>query len=177
MWAVPQELIQSPPVAQQQGFLTAAISTDDAIAAFDAYEEAKKQILTDADVIWFGRSGIPGSKDVEGATPHILKSGWRKMGRFFGLSTKIVSREKLWVTNETGKKYYIWTYQVCVSHSCGAYVVSEGVCTSQDSFFSKGGTKIAAEEDVMLKAQTVAINRGISDLLGSGEVSGEEMLK
>ena len=35
----------------------------------------------------------------------------------------------------------------------------------------------ADEADVMLKAMTVAINRGVSDLLGSGEVSGEEMIK
>jgi len=41
--------------------------------------------------------------------------------------------------------------------------------------FTKGGKVQADEANVMLKAQTVAINRGISDLLGSGDVSAEEI--
>ncbi len=159
----------------QQGFLTAAVTLDDAIAAFDMYGIAKTRLLGDADIMYIGAGGTPVKKDALNATPYIKKSGWRKMARFFGLSVDIVGKEKIWTEDVKGEKYYIWAYQIKVSHQCGAYVISEGVCSSRDKFFTKGGRAEADEKNVMLKAQTVGINRGISDLLGAGEVSAEEM--
>ena len=159
----------------QRGFLTAAVSLDDAIAAFDLYGKAKTRLLNDSDVLYIGTNGKPVHKDVEGATPYIKKSGWRKMARFFGLSVDILGKEKIWTEDAAGEKYYIWAYQIKVSHQCGAYVLAEGVCSSRDKFFTKGGKVTADETNVMLKAQTVGINRGISDLLGAGEVSAEEV--
>lgn len=159
----------------QRGFLTAAVSLDDAIAAFDLYEQAKTRLLGDSDILYYGENGKPVHKDVEGSTPYIRKSGWRKMARFFGLSVDILGKDKIWTEDAQGEAYYIWTYQIRVSHTCGAYVNAEGVCSSRDKFFTKGGKVTADEKNVMLKAQTVGINRGISDLLGAGEVSAEEL--
>jgi hypothetical protein len=159
----------------QRGFLTAAVSLDDAIKAFDLYGQAKTRLLNDNDVLYIGASGKPVHKDVKDSVPYIKKSGWRKMARFFGLSVDILGKEKIWTEDAKGDKYYIWAYQIKVSHQCGAYVLAEGVCSSRDKFFTKGGKVPADETNVMLKAQTVGINRGISDLLGAGEVSAEEV--
>ena len=174
--AASHELIREAPASSQQhGFLQASVSIDEAVNAFELYEQAKAKLLKPSDILWIGENGLPVPAESKGANPYITKSGWRKLGRFFGLSTEVLSREKIWTTDENNKKYYIWSYRVKVSHQCGAFVITEGVCTSKDKFFTKGGRKIANEQNVMLKAQTVAINRGISDLLGSGEVSSEEM--
>ncbi|OEU76116.1 MAG: hypothetical protein BA874_06665 [Desulfuromonadales bacterium C00003068] len=159
----------------QRGFLTAAVSLDDAIKAFNLYGQAKTRLLNDNDVLYIGASGKPVHKDVKDSVPYIKKSGWRKMARFFGLSVDILGREKMWTEDAKGDKYYIWAYTIKVSHQCGAYVLAEGVCSSRDKFFTKGGKVPADETNVMLKAQTVGINRGISDLLGAGEVSAEEV--
>ena len=159
-------------VIPTSGFMSPAATLDEAFDAFEMFEKAKARLLRDEDVLWFGKGGSPVKKGTPDAKPYLLKSAWRRMARFFGLSIDIEGKEKL----GTGDGY-IWTYRYRITHPCGAYVVSEGVCSSNDGFFTKGGRSKADEADVMLKAQTVAINRGVSDLLGSGEVSAEEMRK
>jgi len=154
------------------GFMSPAATLDEAFQAFEMFDKAKVRLLRDQDVVWFGKSGAPVQKGTPNAKPYLLKSAWRRMARFFGLSIDVEGREKISEGDD-----YIWVYRYRITHPCGAYVVSEGVCSSKDSFFTKGGRVTADEADVMLKAQTVAINRGVSDLLGSGEVSGEEMMK
>ena len=156
------------------GFLQPVTSIDEAVRLFRLYEDAKTRILTDNDVIWIGKDGRPTEKGQ--GHPHIKRSGWRKLARFFGLSCKILERKKEWAEDNEGR-YYIWTYKVRASHPCGAYQDAEGICTSRDPFFSKKhGKRIEPEEEnIMMKAQTVAFNRAISDLLGSGEISAEEV--
>ncbi len=156
------------------GFLQPVTSIDEAVRLFRLYEDAKTRILTDNDVIWIGKDGRPTEKGQ--GHPHIKRSGWRKLARFFGLSCQILERKKEWAEDNEGR-YYIWTYKVRASHPCGAYQDAEGVCTSRDPFFSKKhGERIEPEEEnIMMKAQTVAFNRAISDLLGSGEISAEEV--
>ena len=165
-------LVRDETAFVPDGFMSPAASIKDALAAFKMFDVAKAELLRDSDVLWFGKSGAPVAKGAGGAKPYLLKSAWRRMARFFGLSIDIEGRDKL----ESGD-HYMWTYRYRITHPCGAYVVSEGVCSSLDQFFTSGGRKKADEADIMLKAQTVAINRGISDLLGSGEVSADEMLK
>ena len=154
------------------GFMSPAATLDEAFQAFEMFDKAKERLLRDQDVVWFGKAGAPVKKGTPDAKPYLLKSAWRRMARFFGLSIDVEGREKIGEGDD-----YIWAYRYRITHPCGAYVVSEGVCSSKDSFFTKGGRVKADEADVMLKAMTVAINRGVSDLLGSGEVSGEEMIK
>lgn len=175
------EVIEAEPVRMKEdetqimvrdGFMSPVATLDEAFQAFEMFDRAKERLLRDQDVLWFGKGGKPVSKGAPDAKPYLLKSAWRRMARFFGLSIDVEGREKIGEGDN-----YIWVYRYRITHPCGAYVVSEGVCSSKDSFFTKGGRGAADEADVMLKAQTVAINRGVSDLLGSGEVSGEEMIK
>jgi len=150
------------------GFIKPVANLDQQIAVFKLYEEAKTKLLSDADVLWIGADGRPAKPGVGHA--HIKRSGWRKMARFFGLSCEIISRERIGTVKE-----YSWIYRVVARHPGGAYQHAEGVSSSNDKFFTKGGKVEAKEENVMLKAQTVAFNRAISDLLGGGEISAEEV--
>jgi len=169
----PQGTAQQPtqaiqPITHQTGLVAPVCSVQESVRIFKEFEQAKKQILNDNDVLWIGDDGRPA---IEGqGKPHIKRSGWRKLARFFGLSWDIENVERLGM--RAGG--YMYKVRVKVWHPAGASVISEGVATSKDSFFTKGGRKEASEENVLMKAQTVAVNRAISDILGSGEVSGEE---
>lgn len=158
------------PLIPQTGLVAPVCSVEESVRIFKQFEQAKSKILTGNDILWIGSDGRPG---IEGqGNPHIKRSGWRKLARFFGLSWDIENIEKL--TMEHGG--YMYKVRVKVWHPAGASVISEGVATSKDSFFTKGGRRDADEENVLMKAQTVAVNRAISDILGSGEVSGEESI-
>ena len=162
----PTQAIQ--PITPQTGLVAPVCSVQQSVQIFKEFEQAKKEILSGNDILWIGSDGRP-TVDGQG-TPHIKRSGWRKLARFFGLSWDIENIEK--ITRERGG--YMYKVRVRVWHPAGASVISEGIASSSDSFFTKGGRKEADEENIIMKAQTVAVNRAISDILGSGEVSGEE---
>lgn len=162
----PSQAIQ--PLIPQTGLVAPVCSVEESVRIFKEFEQAKSRVLSGNDVLWIGSDGRP-AIDGQG-TPHIKRSGWRKLARFFGLSWDIENIEK--ITREHGG--YMYKVRVRVWHPAGASVISEGIASSSDSFFTKGGRKEADEENIIMKAQTVAVNRAISDILGSGEVSGEE---
>ena len=165
----PQQPIAIQPITPQTGLVAPVCSVQESVRIFKEFEKAKKEILSGKDVLWIGSDGRPA---IEGeGSPHIKRSGWRKLARFFGLSWDIEKTEKL-VMEQGG---YMYKVRVKVWHPAGASVVSEGVATSQDAFFTKGGRQEAKEENIIMKAQTVAINRGVDDILGGGEVSAEEL--
>jgi len=168
---VKSEAIQpatAPTIQPQSGLVAPVCSIEDSIRIFKAFEEAKKRILSKNDIMWIGDDGRP-TAEGEG-TPYIKRSGWRKLARFFGLSWNIENVKKIKMENGG----YMYQAKVKIWHPAGASVEAEGVATSEDKFFTKGGRREANEGNVLMKAITVAINRGISDILGSGEVSGEE---
>ena len=165
-----QSLLPPKKPSEYSGMIQPVATLEKAIEIFKLYEDAKSKILGENDVLWIGEDGKPTT--VGKGRPHIKRSGWRKLARFFGLSCHIISREK--IMNGDGKNYQ-WIYHVMASHPSGATQDAQGVASSKDKFFTKGGRIEAKEENVILKAQTVAFNRAISDLLGGGEVSAEEV--
>jgi len=157
----------APTIQPQSGLVEPVCSIEKAIEIFKKFEEAKRRVLTKNDIMWIGDDGAP---TVEGeGTPYIKRSGWRKLARFFGLSWSIENVEE--IKTENG---YMYQAKVKIWHPGGASVEAVGVATSEDKFFTKGGRREANKGNVLMKAVTVALNRGISDILGSGEVSGEE---
>ena len=156
-------------ITPQTGLVAPVCSVQESVRIFKEFEKAKKEILSGKDILWIGSDGRPA---IEGeGSPHIKRSGWRKLARFFGLSWDIEITEKLPMEHDG----YMYKVRVKIWHPAGASVVSEGVATSQDAFFTKSGRQEAKEENIIMKAQTVAINRGIDDILGGGEVSAEEL--
>jgi len=159
--------VTAPTIQPQSGLVAPVCSIEDSIRIFKAFEEAKKRILSKNDIMWIGDDGAP---TIEGqGTPYIKRSGWRKLARFFGLSWSIEDVKE--IKTENG---YLYQAKVKIWHPAGASVEAVGVATSEDKFFTKGGKREANKGNVLMKAITVALNRGISDILGSGEVSGEE---
>jgi len=159
--------VTAPSIQSQSGLVAPVCSIEDSIRIFKAFEEAKKRILSKNDIMWIGDDGRP-TAEGEG-TPYIKRSGWRKLARFFGLSWSIEDVKE--IKTENG---YLYQAKVKIWHPAGASVEAVGVATSEDKFFTKGGKREANKGNVLMKAITVALNRGISDILGSGEVSVEE---
>ena len=110
---------------------------------------------------------IPQRKKVNGKwiTEYVdapRKSAFRKLARFYGVSTEITEKTK--ETHPDGG--YTWHYTVKATAG-GVSQDGEGSCTSSE----KGGK---SEHDTRATAHTRAKSRAISDLIGFGQVSAEE---
>ncbi len=156
--------------------------TDDQVEAaihhVELFQDLKRKLLDPrVDILYIGSNGRPVShaKRKEASTEYIKRSGWRKFGLAFNLNIHVIEMWKNWEEDSHGK-YYVWNARVRVEHPAGKYVESIGICTSRDPFFAKRGDHYIEpdEKNISLKAQTVGINRGISDLIGGGVMSAEE---
>ncbi len=97
------------------------------------------------------------------------KSGWRKLATAYCISTREGRREQR-VDREDGS-FVIESHVIAYSPVTNREVEGIGKCDSKEL---PGGDK-KLEHDVSAKAYTRASNRAISDFIGSGESSAEEM--
>mgnify|MGYP003645518432 CR=1 FL=1 len=131
---------------------------DDMVAALDAYHNLQEKIdlrLPDAIV------EISGKK-------YRKKVYWRTISRAFGLSVNVVegSEERLWYDGDWGTKV---TYRA--QAPSGAFADGDGACMVSEKH-GKSGTV----HNVRSHAHTRAFNRAVSNLVGFGEVSADEMV-
>lgn len=145
-------------VVAEQPIVMPAVSTKDGVAAFRQFEEIKANVLTEVD------------KQPINNKPYIRKTGWRKIKTLFNLKEEILLRE-CEDYEITGAKHKRWIYRVRVSAKNGAFADAEMCCDTQEPF-----SRNKPMSAVMAMAQTRAFNRAISDLVGGGEVSAEEMM-
>ncbi|HEX9414947.1 MAG TPA: hypothetical protein VF916_15690 [Ktedonobacterales bacterium] len=126
---------------------------DEVRAAIRAYEDMKMAILRPGDTI-----NIKG-KD------HIKKSGWLRLARAFGLSVRHIRSELMQEGTD-------WGYLVLVEAMApnGASMCGDGMCYASEK--AKG---MDTRHNVHAHAYTRASNRAISNLVGGGEVSAEEL--
>lgn len=96
--------------------------------------------------------------------PFIKRSGWRKLALAFNISDEIIKDER--VVHNDDFECRIW---VKVWAPNGRSVVGIGACSSKERNFAH------VEHDVYATAHTRAKNRALSDLIGSGEISWEEL--
>ncbi len=130
------------------------IDVDAAVKRWEAYQSLCQKILTDDDY-----ATISGKKARK-------RSGWRKLGRFMGVSIEIASEER-WERGDT----FGYTFTVRASTRDGQYQDGDGLCDSTE--FT--GRIACTEHNVRSKALTRAKNRATADLIGGGEVSAEEL--
>ena len=97
---------------------------------------------------------------------YILKSGWRVAATVFGIADEITFHER----QDRDDGTWTITYHVKCTDPAGRTSMGIGSCDSKE----KSGNRI--EHDVATMAHTRAKNRAISDLIGTGEVSAEEMM-
>lgn len=135
---------------------------------WDAYQELCQSILEDSDF----QKIIVKEKDETGKYVSVerefkKKSAWQKLGRAFNVDTSIVEKEfqrtKMGRINEA---YY------CVRATLpnGRSVESDALCSR-----SEKGKQNVSDHTIMATAKTRATNRAISELIGAGEVSSDEM--
>lgn len=127
----------------------------------NAFDVACKSLLSDNDVQAEG-SG-------ENARTFKKKSAWRKLGRHFGVNTRVVGAP----TYEVVGKYVIARVTVEGVSSWGHSTEAVGACGTDEE---KGRRKITLA-DAIATAETRATNRAISNLIAMGEVSYEEVAK
>ena len=153
------------------------VDIDGAKAYMNNYQEAIKAMLTPEDYQTIAK------KDFK------KKSAWRKLATAFRISDKIVDEElEFDDTNQILRA----RYRVRCTLPNGRSAEGVGVCsifdkirynptqkydadTETPSNFELRGRFSNAEHDVPSTAHSRAKNRAISDLIGAGEVSAEEM--
>lgn len=95
------------------------------------------------------------------------KSAWQKLGRAFNVNTHIVTHE--FIRTKTGRISEAY-YCVCATLPNGRSVESDALCSRSE----KGKQKVS-DHTIISTAKTRATNRAISELIGAGEVSSDEM--
>ena len=149
------------------------VDVEEAIEVFNKFTEFKQKLLSKDDYLYIGKDGKPTNKK-PGVSEYIKKSGWRKFSTVFNLDCQILGKSRE-VHEDPEGLYYVWTYAVRVTAPNGRFQDAEGVATSRDPFFTKGGKQMPEEKNIMLKAQTIGFNRAISDLIGGGAKTAEEV--
>lgn len=96
--------------------------------------------------------------------PFITKSGWRKVALAFNISDRILREEKIIEGSKT-----TWKIVVEVKAPNGRTAEGVGICSSSERTFAH------PDHDIYATAHTRSKNRAISDLVGAGEVSYEEL--
>lgn len=119
-------------------------------------------------------AALIGENDVqkEGARTFKKKSAWRKLGRYFGISTVVVSRDERFLIDEsTGESVFIATCTVRGTAPWGQTIDGVAACGTDEE---TGRRKITIA-DAIATAETRATNRATSSLIAMGEVSAEEL--
>jgi len=131
-------------------------NVEQAKKAMTQFEQIKKEILSENDTI-----NIQGKK-------YIKRSGWRKIALAFNISTEIIKIER---ENIDGK----YVVRVTARATAPNHRVSEevGICDSSEFTGNLKGTY----HNIESKAVTRAINRAISNLVGGGEITAEEIIE
>jgi len=130
------------------------------LEALKRFEDFKRQVLTKDDYV-----EITTRKSGE-RKKYIKKSGWLKYALATGISLQLVSESRE-VTPE-GKTIYHFTYRAIAPN--GRYADAVGSASVDEREFAR------RVHDVRALAQTRAMERAISNLVGGGELGAEELL-
>lgn len=168
-----KEAEKQPVIESPGGIVMPAVSAQEAIKAWDAYQDLKNQILDPSVDV----QHIQG-KDFK------KKSYWRKVATFFNLSIETVREEK-----EQVNRTFVWHFTVRATAPNGRYAEGVGSCDVFEKASLREGNymeynrfakrweiaKPNSLHNVRSTAFTRAFNRAVSDLVGGGEVSAEEV--
>ena len=146
------------------------VDVDGAAAFMQNYQELVKALLDKSDYQQI--NGVPKKK----------KSAWRKLATAFNISDDIVEKE---IIREEDHQIISAWFVVKATLPNGRYGIGVGDCSIFDKINKKDAEMPSnfelrkrftnAEHDVLTTAHTRAKSRAISDLVGGGEVSAEEL--
>ena len=136
------------------------MSADAAKAAMSKFRELTGAMLEPED--W---QTIPGGKFVK-------RSGFQKIATGYGISTEILTEQM--ERTDDGKPVRAHAV-VRATHPTGRFADGSGRCSIDESRFKSPSGRAKVENDMSGTAATRATNRAISNLVGFGQVSAEEM--
>lgn len=137
-----------------QSIVLPAVTPEEAVEAWNKYLALKKQIATKDDIQY-----IQGKKFYK-------KSYWRKLATFFNLSVEVTHEESQGHNTETEMVFH-FTCKATAPN--GRYAFGTGSCNLRE----KG--RLNTIHNTRSTAETRAFNRAVSNLVGGGEVSAEEV--
>jgi len=142
------------PALQETPSTMVPLAVDDAVEAFEQYQELRNKLGDERDFVT-----IRGKE-------HPKKSWANKLARFFGISIEILDEE--WESDDNGDK----TCKIMVRAAMpnGMSRDATGSCDSTEK-----QEKQATTHNIRAHASTRAKNRAILELVGFGEVSAEEI--
>lgn len=146
------EQTQEITVAQNEMIVMPMVTPEQAKAAMDSYQNMVRAIVNGSDYQQIGDKSFK------------KKSAWRKLATAFNLSVEIIKEER-----KEYDKYFVYEVTAKATAPNGRVMTGLGSCASNERGFAH------VEHDVRATAETRAKNRCISDLIGAGEVSAEEM--
>lgn len=128
----------------------------------ERYQALCESILTPDDSI-----GIPGQPG-----GFIKRSGYSKLATFYGSSSEILS---LHIRRGDDGEIISASAMVRARHPNGRQEDGDGACSITEPRFKNPSGRQKAEHDIPATAVTRARNRAISNLIGFGSVSAEEV--
>ena len=169
---------QEKNIIKVDSIVMPVVTPKEAVEAWKKYQELKKEIAEDED-----KQII---KTNQGEKTFFKKSYWRKLATFFNLSVEII-QEKYEFMNEN----LVYNFTCKATAPNGRSAVGTGSCDSYEKAkFRDGQWQIfdkwkniwkEAEpnsiHNIRSTAETRAFNRSVSNLVGGGEVSAEEMVE
>jgi len=158
-------------ITQESGIVMPAVTVEEAKKAWASYQELKLAVRTADDI-----QLIQGKQ-------FLKKSYWRKIATFFNLSVNIVSEHEEDDKNNGNRAYHF----VCrATAPNGRSAIGAGSCDLYDKAeydqvkklyvdrYGKPATPVSTHFARSV-AETRAWNRSVSNLVGGGEVSADEM--
>jgi len=135
-----------------------------AVASMAAFQKLKEGILNkETDMLTISNR------------TYIKRSGWRKIALGFNITTEIVSIEREQFATPTNPKgEWIVHVKARALAPNGRFSEEIGSCQASEVLKQKMEPTV---HNIETKAATRAINRAISNLVGGGEVSAEELIE
>ena len=152
--AVVPEVVEMVPAPM--GIVRPAVTPAEAVEAWNEYQALKAAIVTPDDV-----------QNIQGKD-FLKKSYWRKIRTFFNLQVEIIKEERI-IDERDGVVHFSILYRA-TDHKTGCFADGDGACSSDEKGLDKTFHNNRAT------AHTRAFNRAVSNLVGGGEVSAEEVL-
>lgn len=143
--------------------ITPRVTPEQAKAAWKAYTALCNAILVPEDFTKIN-SFVKGKGTVIKLFKN--KSAWRKLATAFNLSLEVLKEERVEYPD-----YFVVKTTARVTAPNGRFVDGTGTCSSNERGFAH------VEHDVRAQAETRAKSRAISDLIGGGETTAEEMMQ
>ena len=138
---------------QYDAIVRQSVPTKDALDHYHEFERLKTELLDTKDY------------QLISGKPFIKKGGWRKLALVFNVSDSIIIETKI----ERPDGSFVWRIRTKATAPNGRFTEAVGSCDSLERKFAH------TEHDVYATAHTRSKSRAISDLIGAGEVSAEEM--